>query len=55
MVGFQLRDYVEYMGSAARVVLVPSVRDASHDFVYPQVKISISVVILFGVISDVHY
>lgn len=32
----RLRDYGEYMGSAARVILVPSVRDANHDFVYPQ-------------------
>ncbi|XP_058192703.1 uncharacterized protein LOC131309974 [Rhododendron vialii] len=32
----RLQDYVEYMGSAARVVLVPSVRDANHDFVFPQ-------------------
>ncbi|KAK3040809.1 hypothetical protein RJ639_029153 [Escallonia herrerae] len=31
-----LQDYVEYMGSAARVVLVPSIRDAHHDFVFPQ-------------------
>ncbi|CAL5349680.1 unnamed protein product [Camellia sinensis] len=30
------RDYVEYMGSAARVILVPSIRDANHDFVFPQ-------------------
>lgn len=33
----QLQDYAEYMGSHARVVLVPSVRDANHDFVFPQV------------------
>lgn len=33
----QLLDYTEFMGSAARVVLVPSTRDASHDFVLPQV------------------
>ncbi|KAH7857898.1 hypothetical protein Vadar_017717 [Vaccinium darrowii] len=32
----RLQDYVEYMGSAARVILVPSVRDANHDFVFPQ-------------------
>ncbi|XP_047325252.1 DNA polymerase alpha subunit B [Impatiens glandulifera] len=32
----KLRDYVEYMGPAARVVLVPSIRDANHDFVFPQ-------------------
>ncbi|CAN4090508.1 unnamed protein product [Withania somnifera] len=34
----RLRDYVEYMGCTARVILVPSVRDASHDFVYPQIN-----------------
>lgn len=33
----QLQDYVEYMGSGARVLLVPSTRDANHDFVFPQV------------------
>lgn len=32
----RLQDYAEYMGSHARVVLVPSVRDANHDFVFPQ-------------------
>ncbi|XP_059657746.1 uncharacterized protein LOC132304194 [Cornus florida] len=32
----RLQDYVEYMGSTARVILVPSIRDASHDFVFPQ-------------------
>ena len=38
----QLQDYTEYMGSAARVILVPSVRDAHHDFVFPQVCIFLS-------------
>ncbi|CAL5357787.1 unnamed protein product [Camellia sinensis] len=32
----RLQDYVEYMGSAACVILVPSIRDANHDFVFPQ-------------------
>ncbi|KAL6583125.1 hypothetical protein OROMI_005203 [Orobanche minor] len=32
----KLQDYVEYMGSAAHVILMPSVRDANHDFVFPQ-------------------
>lgn len=32
----KLQDYVEYMGSTAKVVLVPSIRDANHDFVFPQ-------------------
>lgn len=36
---FQLQDHVEYMGSHARVVLVPSIRDANHDFVFPQVML----------------
>lgn len=38
----QLQDYVECMGSAARVLLVPSIRDANHDFVFPQVMIKLS-------------
>ncbi|ONI30147.1 hypothetical protein PRUPE_1G233700 [Prunus persica] len=32
----RLQDHVEYMGSHARIVLVPSIRDANHDFVFPQ-------------------
>ncbi|XP_074295902.1 uncharacterized protein LOC141623669 [Silene latifolia] len=32
----RLRDHVEYMGSSTRVLLVPSIRDANHDFVFPQ-------------------
>ncbi|XP_048318477.1 uncharacterized protein LOC107428341 [Ziziphus jujuba] len=32
----RLQDYVEYIGSHARVILVPSIRDANHDFVFPQ-------------------
>ncbi|XP_031125202.1 DNA polymerase alpha subunit B [Ipomoea triloba] len=32
----RLKDYVEYMGSSAQVILVPSIRDAHHDFVFPQ-------------------
>ncbi|KAK4763658.1 hypothetical protein SAY87_013096 [Trapa incisa] len=32
----KLRDYVEYLGDTVRVVLVPSIRDANHDFVFPQ-------------------
>lgn len=34
---FQLQDYIEYMGSTANVILVPSIRDANHDLVFPQV------------------
>lgn len=33
----QLQDYVEYMGSDTRVIIMPSIRDAHHDFVFPQV------------------
>ncbi|KFK41171.1 hypothetical protein AALP_AA2G094900 [Arabis alpina] len=32
----KLQDYVEFMGSEVRVVLVPSIRDANHDFIFPQ-------------------
>ncbi|GFQ07420.1 DNA polymerase alpha subunit b [Phtheirospermum japonicum] len=32
----KLQDYVECMGSAANVILMPSIRDANHDFVFPQ-------------------
>lgn len=32
-----MQDYTEYMGSDTRVILVPSIRDANHDFVFPQV------------------
>ncbi|KAF6165351.1 hypothetical protein GIB67_018795, partial [Kingdonia uniflora] len=35
----RLQEYTEYMGPASRVILVPSIRDVSHDFVFPQVKI----------------
>nr|CAD1820003.1 unnamed protein product [Ananas comosus var. bracteatus] len=32
----RLQDYNEYMGPGVRVILVPSIRDANHDFVFPQ-------------------
>ncbi|KAG6525019.1 hypothetical protein ZIOFF_014971 [Zingiber officinale] len=32
----KLEDYAKYMGSAAHVILLPSIRDAHHDFVFPQ-------------------
>ncbi|KAM6562469.1 hypothetical protein CsatB_022467 [Cannabis sativa] len=32
----RLQDYLEYMGSHSRVILIPSIRDANHDFVFPQ-------------------
>ncbi|XP_073012947.1 uncharacterized protein [Typha latifolia] len=32
----KLQDYIEYMGSHVRVILLPSVRDAHHHFVFPQ-------------------
>ncbi|GMI90207.1 DNA polymerase alpha 2, EMBRYO DEFECTIVE 2814 [Hibiscus trionum] len=31
-----VKDYLEYMGPTARLVMIPSVRDANHDFVFPQ-------------------
>ena len=34
---FQLEEYVD---SATRVLLVPSIRDANHDFVFPQVIVN---------------
>ncbi|KAK1365684.1 DNA polymerase alpha subunit B [Heracleum sosnowskyi] len=37
----RIQDYVEYMGSGARVILVPSIRDANHDFVFPQAPFNI--------------
>ncbi|KAK7306232.1 hypothetical protein VNO77_44158 [Canavalia gladiata] len=37
----KLEDYVECMGSA-RVLLVPSIRDATHDFVFPQPALDIN-------------
>lgn len=32
----RIEDYCDEMGSGARVVLLPSIRDAHHDFVFPQ-------------------
>uniref|UniRef100_A0A7N0VL44 DNA polymerase alpha subunit B n=1 Tax=Kalanchoe fedtschenkoi TaxID=63787 RepID=A0A7N0VL44_KALFE len=32
----KLQDFVEYTGSSVRVLLVPSTRDAHHDYVFPQ-------------------
>ncbi|XWS22677.1 hypothetical protein CRYUN_Cryun29cG0056600 [Craigia yunnanensis] len=31
-----VQDYLEYMGPDAQVVIIPSIRDANHDFVFPQ-------------------
>jgi hypothetical protein len=33
----QVEEYCEEMGEGARVVLVPSYRDAHHDCIFPQV------------------
>lgn len=33
----QLQDFTQYLGHHVRVILIPSVRDAHHDFVFPQV------------------
>ncbi|KAL1538983.1 hypothetical protein AAHA92_27662 [Salvia divinorum] len=32
----KLQDYVDYMGSTVHVILMPSIRDANHDYVFPQ-------------------
>ncbi|PIA51345.1 hypothetical protein AQUCO_01100282v1 [Aquilegia coerulea] len=47
----RLQDYLEYMGTAARVILVPSIRDACHDFVFPQPAFDIRTVDLKNQIS----
>ncbi|XP_020571946.1 DNA polymerase alpha subunit B [Phalaenopsis equestris] len=39
----RLQDYIQYMGSASRIVLVPSIRDANHDFVFPQPAFDIEI------------
>ncbi|ESQ28529.1 hypothetical protein EUTSA_v10018287mg [Eutrema salsugineum] len=39
----KLQDYVEFMGSEVRVVLVPSIRDANHDFIFPQPPFNIHI------------
>lgn len=35
----QIQDFTQYLGNTVRVILIPSVRDAHHDFVFPQVCI----------------
>ncbi|KAG8051016.1 hypothetical protein GUJ93_ZPchr0009g2163 [Zizania palustris] len=32
----KLQDFIQYLGHSVRVILIPSVRDAHHDFVFPQ-------------------
>ncbi|CAL4911022.1 unnamed protein product [Urochloa decumbens] len=32
----RIQDFTQYLGNTVRVILVPSVRDAHHDFVFPQ-------------------
>ncbi|CAH2065947.1 unnamed protein product [Thlaspi arvense] len=39
----KLQDYVEFMGSEVRVVLVPSIRDANHDFIFPQPRFDVHI------------
>ncbi|TKY47740.1 DNA polymerase alpha subunit B [Spatholobus suberectus] len=38
----KLEDYEECVGSATRVLLIPSIRDAHHDFVFPQPALDIN-------------
>ncbi|AQK40137.1 DNA polymerase alpha 2 [Zea mays] len=33
----KIQDFTQYLGNTVRVILIPSVRDAHHDFVFPQV------------------
>lgn len=39
----RLQDYTQYMGSDVRIILVPSIRDANHDFVFPQSAFDIEI------------
>lgn len=39
----KLQDYAHYMGSTVRAILVPSTRDANHDFVFPQPSFDIEI------------
>ncbi|XP_062204477.1 uncharacterized protein LOC133906549 [Phragmites australis] len=32
----KVQDFTQYLGNTVRVILIPSVRDAHHDFVFPQ-------------------
>ncbi|KAL6641683.1 hypothetical protein ACP70R_019864 [Stipagrostis hirtigluma subsp. patula] len=32
----KIQDFTQYLGNTVRVILIPSVRDAHHDFVFPQ-------------------
>ena len=45
------------MGSAARVILVPSIRDAHHDFVFPQVIVALIkiVIIIIIIMADMRF
>ena len=33
----QIQDFTQYLGNTVCVILIPSIRDAHHDFVFPQV------------------
>ena len=56
ILSFPVTRSLEYMGSAARVILVPSIRDAHHDFVFPQViRCLIKIVIIIIIMADMRF
>ncbi|KAJ4795175.1 DNA polymerase alpha subunit B [Rhynchospora pubera] len=38
----RLQDFTQYMGSNTHVILLPSIRDAHHDFVFPQASFDLN-------------
>ncbi|KAH8495457.1 hypothetical protein H0E87_018581 [Populus deltoides] len=50
----RLQDHVEYAGSNVRVILVPSIRDAQHDFVFPQPAFDIHLPNLEHQVHDIY-